>query len=302
MARNIHSSTPGTLIGRTVVTWFCAAILLLLTGLGASNVRSVVAQTSTPLVYVVPIEGMIDLGLAPFLSRTIGEAKEAGAAAVLLEINTFGGRVDAAVAMRGTLLNSPVRTIAFVNQRAISAGALIALACETLVMTEGGTIGAAAPVVGGAGESKPADEKPVSYVRKEFRATAEVRKRPPEFVEAVVDGDRNPERCHEITEEVLRRVFMQPGTQRVLLEGIILKRKMALSGLTCPKQETVDRMADTTENCILRAVPAAVPGIAILPGGQSAELASARLNAANARCNQAARRGKYVAAMEGTEA
>jgi membrane-bound serine protease (ClpP class) len=85
------------------------------------------AQSSDPVVYVIPIEGMIDLGLAPFLSRTVREAHAAGAAAVLLDINTFGGRVDAAVAMRDTLINSPVRTIAFVNQRAISAGALIAL-------------------------------------------------------------------------------------------------------------------------------------------------------------------------------
>jgi membrane-bound serine protease (ClpP class) len=141
-------------------------------------------------VYVISIEGMIDLGLAPFLSRTIREAQETGAAAVLLDINTFGGRVDAAVAMRDTLLNAPVRTIAFVNQRAISAGALIALACDTLIMTQGGTIGAATPVVGGgSGETQPADEKSVSYVRKEFRATAEVRKRPPEFAEAMVDAD-----------------------------------------------------------------------------------------------------------------
>lgn len=169
--------------------WVFAVALFLLACSGASNVRSVSAQTSAPLVYVVPIDGMIDLGLAPFLSRTIAEAKEAGAAAVLVDINTFGGRVDAAVAMRDTLLNSPVRTIAFVNQRAISAGALIALACETLVMTEGGTIGAAAPIVGAAGESKPADEKSISYIRKEFRATAEVRRRPPEFAEAMVDAD-----------------------------------------------------------------------------------------------------------------
>jgi membrane-bound serine protease (ClpP class) len=109
---------------------------------------------------------------------------------VLLDINTFGGRVDAAVAMRDALLNSPVRTIAFVNQRAISAGALIALACNTLIMTTGGTIGAAAPVVGGgSGETQPADEKSVSYVRSEFRATAETRNRPPELAEAMVDAD-----------------------------------------------------------------------------------------------------------------
>jgi membrane-bound serine protease (ClpP class) len=167
----------------------CVFVACLLAFPGETQIHGVTAETSTPVVYVVPIEGMIDLGLSPFLSRTIRQAKEAGAAAVLLDINTFGGRVDAAVAMRDTLLNSPVRTIAFVNQRAISAGALIALACETLVMTKGGTIGAAAPVLAGAGEAKPADEKSVSYVRKEFRATAEVRNRPPEFAEAMVDAD-----------------------------------------------------------------------------------------------------------------
>ena len=149
-----------------------AASLLLLVAAGVWEKG--IAQVARPIVYVIPIEGMIDLGLAPFLSRTIREAEEAGAAAVLLDINTFGGRVDAAVAMRDALLNAPVRTIAFVNQRAISAGALIALACETHVMAEGGTIGAAAPVVGGGpAQPQPADEKSVSYVRKEFRATAE---------------------------------------------------------------------------------------------------------------------------------
>jgi membrane-bound serine protease (ClpP class) len=133
---------------------------------------------------------MIDLGLAPFLARTIREAEAADAAAVLLDINTFGGRVDAAVAMRDSLVNAPLRTIAFVNQRAISAGALIALACDTMIMTKGGTIGAATPVVGGgSGDTQPAAEKSVSYVRSEFRATADARNRPREFAEAMVDVD-----------------------------------------------------------------------------------------------------------------
>lgn len=174
-------------LGRWLIRCVCVAGLLAFPA--RTQTLDAAAEKSNAVVYVVPIEGMIDLGLAPFLSRTIGQAKEAGAAAVLLDINTFGGRVDAAVAMRDALLNSPVRTIAFVNQRAISAGALIALACETLVMTKGGTIGAAAPVLAGAGEAKPADEKSVSYVRKEFRATAEVRNRPPAFAEAMVDAD-----------------------------------------------------------------------------------------------------------------
>jgi membrane-bound serine protease (ClpP class) len=107
---------------------FRVAAACVLTLLGASVGHRVPAQASAPVVYVISIEGMIDLGLAPFLARTIREADAAGAAAVVLDINTFGGRVDAAVAMRDSLVNAPLRTIAFVNQRAISAGALIALA------------------------------------------------------------------------------------------------------------------------------------------------------------------------------
>jgi fructose-bisphosphate aldolase class I len=98
-----------------------------------------------------------------------------------------------------------------------------------------------------------------------------------------MDGEHTLERCREVTEEVLRTVFNQLYTQRVALEGMILKPNMVVPGLTCPKQETVDEVADATVGCLLRAVPAAVPGIAFLSGGQSGELASARLNAMNAR-------------------
>ena len=101
--------------------------------------------------------------------------------------------------------------------------------------------------------------------------------------EVLMDGTHPLERCSEVTEEVLRTVFDQLCTQRVMLEGMILKPNMVLPGLTCPKQKTVDEVADATVGCLLRAVPAAVPGIAFLSGGQPAELASARLNAINAR-------------------
>jgi fructose-bisphosphate aldolase class I len=159
--------------------------------------------------------------------------------------------------------------------------------------------------------------------------------------EVLMDGEHTLERCREVTEDVLRTVFSQLYTQGVTLEGMILKPNMVLPGLNCPKQEAVDDVADATVKCLLRAVPAAVPGIAFLSGGQSAELASARLNAMNARfksppwalafsfaraiqqpaleiwqgqeshvlaaqqallhrarCNRAARRGEYNAAME----
>lgn len=150
------------------------------------------AQDKPPaIVYVAPVEGTIDLGLAPFVQRVLDEAAETGAAAVILDVNTFGGRVDAAVQIRDALLNARVRTIAFVNKRAISAGALISLAAESLVMAGGGTIGAATPVQMGqpGAAAQPVSEKTVSYVRKEFRATAESRKRPTLLAEAMVDSD-----------------------------------------------------------------------------------------------------------------
>jgi fructose-bisphosphate aldolase class I len=101
--------------------------------------------------------------------------------------------------------------------------------------------------------------------------------------EVLMTGDHTLERCRELTEEVLRTVFGQLYSQRVKLEGLILKPNMVLPGLTCPTQETVDEVAEATVSCLLRAVPAAVPGIMFLSGGQSPELASARLNAMNVR-------------------
>lgn len=149
------------------------------------------SQSARPVVLVAQVQGTIDLGLAPYIARVLRQAQDSQAAAVVLQINTFGGRVDAAVQIRDALLGSPVRTIAYVDRRAISAGALIALATHTLVMSGGATLGAAAPVLAGqpGAAALPVEEKTVSYVRKEFRATAESRNRPPLLAEAMVDAD-----------------------------------------------------------------------------------------------------------------
>jgi fructose-bisphosphate aldolase class I len=101
--------------------------------------------------------------------------------------------------------------------------------------------------------------------------------------EVLMDGVHTLEQCCEVTENVLRTVFSQLYLQRVILEGMILKPNMVLPGLSCPEQESVDDVADVTVNCLMQAVPAAVPGITFLSGGQSGELASARLNAMNVR-------------------
>ncbi len=101
--------------------------------------------------------------------------------------------------------------------------------------------------------------------------------------EVLMDGDHTLEQCLKVTQEVLRNVFIQLNCQRVMLEGIILKPNMVLPGSGCLDQPTVDEVADATVKCLLQTVPAAVPGIAFLSGGQTAELASARLNAMHVR-------------------
>jgi len=196
------------------------ALRLSIVGLGLIAVlgsNTFVFAQKTPVVYVAPIEGIIDLGLAPFVQRVLNEATDAGAAAVILDINTFGGRVDAAVVIRDALLNARVKTVAFVNKRAISAGALISLAAEKIVMADGGTIGAATPVQMGqpGAPAQPVEEKTVSYVRKEFRATAESRKRPPLIAEAMVDAD------------VEIRGLIQKGKLLTLTTEEALKHKLA---------------------------------------------------------------------------
>ena len=99
--------------------------------------------------------------------------------------------------------------------------------------------------------------------------------------EVLMDGAHTLEQCRAVTEETLRDVFNQLYAQRVVLEGMILKPNMVLPGLSCPTQEAVDVVAGATVRCLLHVVPAAIPGIAFLSGGQSGELASARLNAMN---------------------
>lgn len=101
--------------------------------------------------------------------------------------------------------------------------------------------------------------------------------------EVLMDGAHDLQRCAEVTGSVLRVVFDQLNAQGVLLEGMLLKPNMVLPGLQCSRQNSIDEVAEATVTTLLRTVPAAVPGVAFLSGGQSAELASARLNAMNVR-------------------
>jgi membrane-bound serine protease (ClpP class) len=142
-------------------------------------------QQGPRVVWVVPVEGVIELGLAPFVERSLREASAAGASAVVLDIDTPGGRVDAAERIADALQDAGVPTYAYINRRAFSAGALISLATDGIYMRPGSVIGAATPVVG----DEKAPEKIVSAMRSEMRALAEARGLDPRVAEAMVDEE-----------------------------------------------------------------------------------------------------------------
>lgn len=145
---------------------------------------SLFAEIKAQTIYFANIEGEIDLGIAPYVKRVVKEAEENNAKAIIFRINTFGGRVDAATQIKDAILNSKVQTIAFIDKRAISAGALIALSCEKIVMVPGASMGASTVVDQ---EGKKQAEKYQSYMRSEMRATAEKNGRRTDIAQAMVD-------------------------------------------------------------------------------------------------------------------
>ena len=134
----------------------------------------------------VPVTGMVEMGLAPFIERVIEEAAAGGAAAVILDIETQGGRVDAALRITSAVGRSRVPVYAFVNMYAYSAGAMIALSTERVLMREGAVMGAATPVDG---SGTKASEKMVSAMRAQMRAMTEAHGLDPAVAEAMVDEE-----------------------------------------------------------------------------------------------------------------
>ena len=130
----------------------------------------VIANNNNSKVYVVPIQNTIDLGIPAFVNRAVNAAENNDAELLVFEINTFGGRVDAATQIKDAISSTDIQTVAFINKRAISAGSLISLSCDKIYMTPGATIGATS-VVDMSGEKQ--SEKAQSYMREEMGATAE---------------------------------------------------------------------------------------------------------------------------------
>lgn len=158
----------------------CSILLCLMLFLTAGSLGAAV-----PKVYVIPVTGTIDPGLAKFIERSYLEAKEAGADMVILEIDTPGGRIDSALSIRDIIWKSSIPSTALVKGGAISAGAFIAIACPEIAMVPGSTIGDIEPRVG----RERADEKFLSYWTQEVASTAERNGRDPDIARAMVDRD-----------------------------------------------------------------------------------------------------------------
>lgn len=158
---------------------------LLLVGLGVAALAAWPASAQEPVVYRIPVTGTIEQGLAPYVARALREAAAAGARAAVLDIDTPGGRVDAAQRIVDAVRASAIPVYAYVNPRAYSAGAMVALAAKGgIYIAPGGVIGAATPVDG---QGTKASEKMVSAMRGEFRALAEAAGLDPRVAEGMVD-------------------------------------------------------------------------------------------------------------------
>ena len=141
-------------------------------------------RAQAPVVYRIPVSGVVENGLAPYVARSLKEAESSGAAAAFLDIDTPGGRIDAAERIADAVRAARIPVYGFVNPRAYSAGALIAISTNGIYMRPGAVIGAATPVDG---QGTRASEKMVSAMRAEFRSMAEQRGLDPKLAEAMVD-------------------------------------------------------------------------------------------------------------------
>lgn len=159
--------------------------ILLTIILSCSLYAESVNNKSATKVYYIHLSEEIQPAAGRLIKKSFEEAEKIKADKIIIEINTYGGRLDVADSIRTKILNSKIPTIAFINNNAASAGALISLACDSIYMAPGGSIGAATVVNGTSGEAMP--DKYQSYMRSMMRSTAETNGRNPDIAEAMVD-------------------------------------------------------------------------------------------------------------------
>ena len=189
-------------------------------------------------VTLIPISGDIDMGLPYYIDRGIQLAEENSSKLIIFEIDTFGGRVDAATKIKDLILETDVSTVAFINRRAISAGALISLSCDQIVMTSGATIGAATAVNA---KGEKASEKVISYMREEMASTAEANDRSRKIAEAMVDENIEIDYMVDINQDTIKSD---------LIKGFVEGKLVTLSTVNSIKLGIADKQLETINDII----------------------------------------------------
>ena len=204
------------------------------------------SELSDGSVYLVPVDGMIDNGLARYIERATADAEEANASLIVFHVDTFGGLVEAADKIRKTILDTSVPNVAFIDKNAASAGALISYAADRIIMAPGSSIGAATVVEGGSGAK--ASEKYQSYMRGLMRATAEANGRDPQIAESMVDDSLAVEGIVDVGE--LLTLSAQEAVDVGVADGILESVDDILMTYEISEAETVDHQASRVEQIL----------------------------------------------------
>ncbi|MGM0402338.1 MAG: NfeD family protein [Thermodesulfobacteriota bacterium] len=187
-----------------ILAWLSAAAVLLL--LPASFQAR---ENNDAPIYVIEVSGTVDPGMSAYIKRAQREITQAPYRLVVVDVDTYGGRVDSAMEIVDTLIRFPEgKTVSFVREKAISAGALIALASSELVMAPGSTIGDTAPIAMGTEGPEMLGEKYQSPIRAKFRSLAERNNYPVALTEAMVT-----------LEIVVYEITMEDGTVAYMTEA-----------------------------------------------------------------------------------
>jgi membrane-bound serine protease (ClpP class) len=246
------------LLVRALVT-VIVSLAAVLVSVGSSAAQ---AESDGGPVYVMRVDGTIDLGLAPYVDRVLDAAEDDGAAAVIIVIDTPGGRLDAVIQMRDAIIDTDVRTVALVDSTAYSAGALVAIASDEIYLTPGAVVGAATPVRSDTGQV--ADEKTISAVRAAFESAAEVNGRDPQVAAAMVDT--RVEIAGLVSDEELLTLTVSEAIEFGYAEGEVADLDALLVELGLDDNELVVTSLAFSEHLVRILTNPFVAGVLLLAG------------------------------------
>lgn len=228
-------------------------------GLWAAITISLCVSAQTTQVYYYKIDDNISKPALRLTEKAVKEAEAGDFDYIFLELNTFGGELDAADKIRTLLLNTKVPSMVFINNNAASAGALISIACDSIYMMPGGSIGAAS-VVDQNGEIMP--DKYQSYMRSLMRTTAEHNGRNPNIAQAMVDPDVEVKGISE--KGKVLTLTSEEAARNGFCEGVVSSREEALAHAGMATATITEQELSTIDKIINFLVNPVVSGILIM--------------------------------------